>query len=99
MGRLKSVAIFQSANTCIENELANPMPCCQDISEELKIDNLTKASFDFKSSPGLYQLAVINYVLLNQDLISIEKDKSKFHHYSSPLPDQNLLILNQSFLI
>ena len=58
MGRLKSVAVFVSANPC-DNGMEDPMPCCKDTSEELKVDELTKASFDFKSTTDLYLLATI----------------------------------------
>lgn len=99
MGRLKSVALFVSASPCSENGVPTPMPCCEDTSEQLKVDEVTKVSFDFKSSSDLYQLAVISYVLLDYDLFSVENESPEYHNYSPPLPDENLMVLNQVFRI
>ncbi|MEP1096031.1 MAG: hypothetical protein ABJG78_13035 [Cyclobacteriaceae bacterium] len=99
MGRVKSVAVFHHAENCMGDNLIDPMPCCEDVSEQLKVEHLTKASFDFESSPSLYQLAIISYFVLDQDLISVEKDKPKFQNYSPPPPDRDIPVLIQSFLI
>lgn len=99
MGRVKSVAIFHHAENCMGNDLVDPMPCCEDVSEELKVEHLTKASFGFESSASLYQLAVITYFVLDQDLISVEKDKLEFQNYTPPPPDRDIPVLIQSFLI
>lgn len=99
MGRLKSVAIFASANPCSENGVPTPMPCCEDTSEQLKVDDLTKASFDFKGTTDLYQIAVITYVLLEQNYLTLEEDKPAYYNYSPPLPDQDIRVLNQVFRI
>lgn len=99
MGRLKSVAVFHEAENCMGKGFTDPMPCCEDVSEELKVDEVTKASFDFNSTPELHQLAVITWVLLDQKVISLEKDKTHFLHYSPPPPDRDIPVLIQSFLI
>lgn len=99
MGRLKSVAIFASANPCSENGVPTPMPCCEDTSEQLKVDELTKASFDFKGTADLYQIAAIAYVLLEQNYLSLDENKPAYYNYSPPLPDQDIRVLNQVFLI
>ena len=97
MGRLKSVAVFVSANPC-DNGTEDPMPCCKDTSEELKVDELTKASFDFKSATDLYLLATITYVLLEDSYTSTDKE-AQFYNYDPPLPDQDIRVLHQVFRI
>jgi len=99
MGRLKSVAIFHSAENCQGKGLTDPMPCCEDVSEHLKVDELTKTSFDFNSLPELNQIAVISYLLIDYDLISLEKENPKYYNFTPPFPDQDLQVLNQVFLI
>ncbi len=97
MGRLKSVAVFVSANPC-DNGMEDPMPCCKDTSEELKVDELTKASFEFKSTADLYLLATIAYVLLEDTYTSTDKE-AQFYNYDPPLPDQDIRVLHQVFRI
>jgi hypothetical protein len=99
MGRLKSVAVFHSAENCSGDGMTDPMPCCEDVSEQLKVDDLTKASFDFKVASELFQLAAISYLQIDQKNSSIEQDKPKFQDYSPPPFDQDIPILIQSFLI
>ncbi|MEP5614455.1 MAG: hypothetical protein ABJP45_19540 [Cyclobacteriaceae bacterium] len=97
MGRLKSVAVFVSANTC-EAGKEDPMPCCKDTSEELKVNELTKASFDFKATADLYLLAAITYVLLEDTYSSADK-QVEFYNYDPPLPEQDIRVLTQVFRI
>lgn len=99
MGRLKSVAIFEEPHSCSENGAEDPMPCCKDVSEQLKVNEITKATFDFKSSPDLYQIAIISFLVSDQGLLSVQNEKPKYYYSPPPLPDQNLLVLNQTFLI
>ncbi|MFZ9046546.1 MAG: HYC_CC_PP family protein [Cyclobacteriaceae bacterium] len=97
MGRLQSVAIVVSADTC-KDVTEDPMPCCKDTSEELKVDQMTKASFDFKSAPELHLLAVITYVLL-EDTYSTLDTKTSSNQPDPPLPDQDIRVLHQVFRI
>ncbi len=98
MGRLKSMAINEHAEHCFEGE-EEKMPCCKDISEELKVEEFTSAAFDFDASPELFQLAVINYLILQDIDFSTEVENPHFQHYSPPLPDRDIPVLVQSFLI
>lgn len=97
MGRLKSVAVFASANPC-DNGMEDPMPCCEDTSEELKVEELTKSSFDFKSTTDLYLLAAITYVLLEETYFSSDT-QVEYYNYDPPLSDQDIRVLHQVFLI
>ncbi len=98
MGRLKSIAVNSHAEQCFDNE-EDQMPCCKDISEELKIEEVTTVDFDFDATPDLYQLAIVNYVLLEDITADFEFAKPHFKHYSPPLPDRDIPVFIQSFLI
>lgn len=98
MGRLKSVAVNEHAAHCFAGE-EEQMPCCKDVSQELKVEEITTADFDFDANPSLYELAIINFVIVNRDGISSDVDKSHFRHYSPPLPDAEFQIAHQVFLI
>lgn len=99
MGRLKSVAVFEKANPCIDYGFEEPMPCCEDISEELKVDEITNSTFDFKISPDYHLVAITTYLLINQDLLEPEITESNYSDYSPPPIERDIPILVQSFLI
>lgn len=97
LGRLQSVAVFVNANPC-DTGMEDPMPCCEDTSEELKVDEMTKSSFDFKSTTDLYLIAAITYVLL-EDTYSSSYKQVKYYNYDPPIPDQDRQVLHQVFRI
>ncbi len=98
MGQLKSIAINEIASPCIDKD-GSPvqMPCCDDVSEELRVEEITQVSFDFDSQPDLYPLAIVSWVLLDAELVE-EQDKTQ-SQYDPPLPDQDIRVLHQVFLI
>lgn len=96
MGRLKSVAINEHASHCFKSE-TDRMPCCEDVEEELKVEEITTSSFDVDLSPDLYQIASITFVLLHQTSQSVAITFPL--EESPPLPDQDIQVLYQSFLI
>ena len=100
MGRLKAVSINETASLCvdIDGEPAQ-MPCCEDISEELKIDEVTQVSFDFDSQPDLYELAIISWVSFHSFHETFELEKLKFKRYTPHPPDSNFQVDHQVFLI
>lgn len=98
MGSLKSIAVNVHAQHCFEGE-EEQMPCCKDISQELKVEEVTTVGFDFDASPELYELAIINYVLSNAIDLGLAFEKQPSHLYSPPLPDRDITVLIQSFLI
>lgn len=98
MGRLKSIAVNVHADHCFEGE-EEQMPCCKDISEELKVEEITTVAFEFDAAPDLYELAIVNYVLLTNAGESNNSEISQFQHYTPPLPDRDIPVLVQSFLI
>ena len=98
MGRLMSIAVNEHATHCFDGE-EEQMPCCKDVSEELKIEEITTTGFDFDATPDLFQLAIVSYVLLEDPILDDDPDKPHFQHYSPPLPDKDITVLVQSFLI
>ena len=99
MGRLKAVAINETASPCVD-QAGEPveMPCCEDISEELKVEEITQVSFDFDSQPDLYELAIITWITLGiQDAVELENPQ--FQYYAPPPPDIDFQVNHQVFLI
>lgn len=99
MGRLKSMAIFEHAQNCTGSDTEDPMPCCKDVSEELKVEEITTVAFDFDAQTVLFQLATIDLSLLENIEFTTKENKHYFKHYSPPLPDRDIPVLVQSFLI
>ena len=95
MGRLKSVAINEVAKQCGEGE---KMPCCEDIAEELKVEEVSTTSFDFDASQDLYELAIINFVLKDSDADFASIFIPEIHT-DPPPPDRDITVLVQKFLI
>ncbi|MEO1050517.1 MAG: hypothetical protein AAFX87_07815 [Bacteroidota bacterium] len=100
MGRLKTVSYFEKADNCGGDEASSmrDMPCCEDISEEYKVEDLQKVNFDFTSA-NLSFIAVVTYVLLDVDLLSVSASHDHYLNYKPPLIAQNVPILVQSFLL
>lgn len=99
MGRLKSIAVFEHAQNCTGTDIQDPMPCCEDTSQELKVEEITTVAFDFDANPDLFELAIVNHILLKDIEFTIEQDKPAYKNYDPPLPDRDITVLVQSFLI
>ena len=97
MGRLKSVAVFEHAANCSGTEEADPMPCCEDVSQELKVEEITQVNFDFDSQPELYELAVVHFTLSNSVLD--QPDKPTYTDYLPPPSLVDHIVDHQVFLI
>lgn len=98
MGRLKAVAINQPAHSCGDGETEDPMPCCEDVSEELKVDEVSQVSFEFNASPDLFLLSTFQAILIGIEKFETERYLA-FHDYSPPLPDLDIQVEHQVFLI
>jgi len=92
------MAVNQSANSCVEKEMTDPMPCCEDIAQELKVNEITKTIFDFDAHPNLFIVSLVAFALPEVLPISDDQDRS-FKDYSPPLRDQNFQSELQVFLI
>ena len=93
------MAINETANPCfgLDGEPMD-MPCCNDISQELKVEEITKASFDFSSEPQLFQIALIQFFLVD-DPIFQTKEFALNRDYSPPIPVADAQAYLQVFLI
>ena len=74
------------------------MPCCEDVSEELKVEDLTQTTFDFDPQPNLFEVAFIQFFVLDQSF-SFEEEESLAVHYPPPIPSIDYQIDYQVFLI
>ncbi|GAB4243375.1 MAG: hypothetical protein Tsb0034_21230 [Ekhidna sp.] len=99
MGRLMSVAVNSHAENCSGSDTTDPMPCCKDVTQQLKIEELTISQFDFDATPDLFELANINWILLTEAEFSLELKEFQLQRYTPPLPERDLPVLFQSFLI
>lgn len=99
MGRLMSIAVFEHAKNSTGTDMQDPMPCCEDTSQELKVEEITTIAFNFDAQPLLFQVAAIDFSLLKNIAFAVEETKPHFQHYSPPLPDRDIPIFVQSFLI
>lgn len=97
MGRLKSVAINRHASNCSASG-EEKMPCCEDISQELKVEEVTQVGFDFDSQPELFQIAFVQFFLLNLSLTS-EQEHFALKYYTPPPPEIDYQADFQVFLI
>lgn len=100
MGRLKNIAVFQEAESCIAKMgMERAMDCCEDVKEELKVTDLNKVSFGFSLTPQLHLLAVIAYIFIDWDLFSNVNRHFPYVNYKPPLIDPDITVLVQSFLL
>ena len=97
MGRLKAVAINQTANPCSESS-EKQMPCCDDVSQELKVEEITQNSFDFDSQPDLFQIAFIQFFVLEQSF-NDDHQKTLATYYPPPKTATDYQVAYQVFLI
>jgi len=97
MGRLKAVAINQHIDNC-SGEDKEPMPCCKDVAQELKVEEVTQTVFDFDSHPHLFQIACIQFFISTKFIPSEEK-KHPSKHYPPPIPVADFQANYQVFII
>ena len=98
MGRLKSVAVNVHADHCYEGE-KEQMPCCEDVSEEFRLEEVMSSTFDFDSQPELYQLAIISWVLFDLSPTHVASEQPQFQRHSPPPPDTDYQVDHQVFQI
>ena len=99
MGRVMSLAVNHEAASCTDLGTEDPMPCCDDVSQVLKVHEITQVSFDFDSTPQLYQLALIEWFSVDFSLEITEEEAPQSHYYLPPPPSHDLLVEYQVFLI
>jgi len=98
MDRLMSAAINAPAIHCADEDREKQMPCCEDVSQELKINDITQVSFDFDSQPDLFQIAIIQHALLNRTLLT-DKENTCFEYHPPPPANLDFQAILQVFLV
>ncbi len=102
MGHMQSIAFFEKAHDCaeimgMEQGAMDPMGCCDDVTQEIKIKDFSKTVFDFQSStPQLIAVISHHTEYLNTFRLFSPAFYSK---YKPPLIKQDIPVLIQSFLI
>ena len=91
------MAIMLEADKCGDGA-EDPMPCCEDTSEQLKVDDVVKVSFDFKSNFTPIQISFTQH-FGEPILLPSSKVEEEYQFYDPPLPDPDLQIRYQIFLI
>ena len=97
MGRLKSVAIFHHAENCMGGDEADPMPCCEDVSEEMKVSEVSTISFDFDAQPDLVEISGFEFVAYTIDFVDVVEGLDAFN--LPPPPKIDYQSTYQVFLI
>jgi len=92
MGRLRSVAVYAHADKCMGGDFEEPMPCCEDTHEVLKVEELHVANVTLDLQPVLFILATIEWSdrlcqpVIREPLLTFTD--------SSPPPDRVVLFEN-----
>ena len=103
MGRVQDVAYFHAAHNCMEKAgmddgMGCPMDCCDDTSEEFKINELDQTSFQVDLSTNLVLLFIFEFQI-------IESHQAKGQINFTSLRNQTALLTRdiplevQSFLL
>ncbi|MEM8938676.1 MAG: hypothetical protein AAGC64_04940 [Bacteroidota bacterium] len=98
MGNLKSVTINESATPCAQSGTSIPLPCCEEISQELKVEEVTQVSFEFDLHPALFDLGSILFGLFNQFVFN-HRESPQIKNYFPPPPYVDFQSDYQVFLI
>ncbi|MEM9324261.1 MAG: hypothetical protein AAGA85_01335 [Bacteroidota bacterium] len=92
MGRLQTVAIFGHAESCSDGDAEEPMPCCDNTLEVLKVEEWSLANEAIDLQPALFVLATIQWT---DELIEPIVRTNGFQITdTSPPPDRVVLFEN-----
>ncbi|MEM8895525.1 MAG: hypothetical protein AAGC88_13170 [Bacteroidota bacterium] len=96
VGRLMSIEINDHTHGC-EGEGEEKMPCCEDTTEELRLEQIQKTTFDLDILGQAILIHEINYLLVDIDPSEVDYPPTDAHAPS--LIARDIPILVQSFLI
>ncbi|MEQ9424309.1 MAG: hypothetical protein RJQ09_07840 [Cyclobacteriaceae bacterium] len=104
MKRLKTIAVFEKADSCMEmmgmtTDDDCPMGCCQDVEEEMKVDDLNKTTFEFNAQTTLEFVAIASYIINSIDLVDGNDIITHYSNYSPPLIERDILADVQVMII
>ena len=102
MDRLISMAYFHEAHDCadimgLDEGTEDPMGCCDDVTEEVKVDDFQKTSFEFQGA-DLELVEVVDHQSFEFNPAFVF-DPAFYAKYKPPLIEQDIPVLIQSFLI
>ena len=98
LGRLKSVSVFEQAKGCPGSERDAPLPCCDYVDTELKVEDLTFSSFEFDGETDYYFLAVFSWIVTDENRKGHRGDP-EFQIYDPPPNEIDIQTQFQVFLI
>ncbi len=96
MGRLMSIEINDHAKGC-QDEGGNPMPCCENTTEELRLEELQKTLSDVDLTAEMSIVHEVAYVLIDADPMLVTYPFIDLH--APPLITKDIPVLVQHFLI
>lgn len=89
LGRLQSVSVFEHAKGCAGTDEKDPLPCCDFVNTELKVEEITQASFEFDSQTDYYQIAAITWILTDA-IVPPKRESNSIPFYDPPPPDLDI---------
>lgn len=96
MGRLMSVEINDHAQGCQDAD-ENKMPCCENTTEELRIEQLQKTVFDVDLTTEMSLVNEVAYILIDVDPQLVTYPFIDLN--APPLIAKDIPVLVQQFLI
>lgn len=98
MGRLMSVAYFGQADNCAgDPDMEDPMPCCKDVKEIIKVEDVSVSHFNFDFHPVAFLIFQLSCDLIERQL-EVSQPKASIHT-SWPPPKIPLTILFENLRI
>ena len=103
LGKLKHITVFEEAKTCMSemdmDKEPCPMDCCDTTSEQLQVEDLQKAHYQFDFAPQLKLISLVDYLLTNE--IGTLDESVTYHTTPDPPPliEHDIYISVQSFLL
>ena len=91
-----SVEINDHAGGC-QDEAEDEMPCCEDTTEELRIEHVQKTTFDLDLAFSTGLIEQVAFTLIDVDPSELDYPFADLH--APPLTARDIPILVQSFLI
>ncbi len=97
--RLEKKSCHSSKSTPLDEVVSPEKPCCHDESVIVEKSDLDAISANIAISQDFNQASVDTYVLLNVFYQTFQSEVQRFNYYKSPLPDRDIQVLYQTFLI
>ena len=103
MGELKDTSLYHHAESCVNEMKYAPegfaMDCCEDTSEEYRVDEFNNFTQNLDFKADFSQIAVITYLLIDSIILEESVQDSEYLSYRPPLIDHDIPVMVQSFLL